>query len=239
MVNNAFAKQKRYSNNLRGVIPVVAETYVLDDTSCAPPEGITELIEATNKLMPEGIKAAEKDIHDFTLHRKKALAQGVVGVSTTAGTVVGAVPIPFPDAAILAPIELAEIKSIAQIYEINKDEKSNQFFKSIVEVGTVGLTAKTVINGVKAIPGVNLAAAALNAIIAGCFVAAIGEGTIYAFEQIYLGNKTIDDIDWVKKVIEAKLSKDLTVKIQKAIEAFQKNPNKKDIAKIILDIVKK
>ena len=43
----------------------------------------------------------------------------------------------------------------------------------------------------------------------------------------------------VKKVIEAKLSKDLTVKIQKAIEAFQKNPNKKDIAKIILDIVKK
>lgn len=62
MVNNAFVKQKRYSKNLRKVIPVVASTYVLNDSAYAAPEGITELIDTTNELMPEGVKVAENDI---------------------------------------------------------------------------------------------------------------------------------------------------------------------------------
>ena len=113
MVNNAFAKQKRYSKNLRKVIPVVAATYVLNDSAYAAPEGIAELIDITNELMPEGVKAAESDIYNFKLNRKKALAQSIVGVSTTAGVVVGAVPVPFADALILSPIEAAEINALA------------------------------------------------------------------------------------------------------------------------------
>ena len=57
MVNNAFAKQKRYAKNLRKVIPVVATTFVLNDSAYAAPEGITDLIDATNELMPEGIRS--------------------------------------------------------------------------------------------------------------------------------------------------------------------------------------
>lgn len=98
MVNNAFAKQKRCSKNLRKVIPVAASTYVLNDSAYAAPEGITELIDATNELMPEGVKAAENDISNFKFNRKRVLSQSIVGVSTTAGVVVGAVPVPFADA---------------------------------------------------------------------------------------------------------------------------------------------
>ena len=58
MVYSAFAQQKRYSKNLRKVIPVVASAYVLNESAYAPPEGISELIDITNELMPEGIKAA-------------------------------------------------------------------------------------------------------------------------------------------------------------------------------------
>lgn len=43
MVDNAFVKYKRYSKNLRKVIPVVASTYVLNDSADATLEGITEL----------------------------------------------------------------------------------------------------------------------------------------------------------------------------------------------------
>ena len=68
MVNNVLAKQKRYSKNLRKIIPVVASTYVLNDNAYAAPEGITELIDATNELMPEGIKASESDIAKFKLN---------------------------------------------------------------------------------------------------------------------------------------------------------------------------
>lgn len=238
MVNNAFAKQKRYSKNLRKVIPVVASTYVLNDNAYAAPEGITELIDATNDLMPEGIKAGETDIAAFKIHRKRAMAHGITGVSTTAAVIVGAVPIPFPDALILTPVEIALVNSLAQIYGISKNEQSKQFFNSIVEVGTVSVAAKSVINALKAIPGVNLAASVMNAIIAGSIVAALGEGSIYAFEQVYLGKKSVTDIDWVKKLIESKFSSQFTDIIKIVVEKVTKNADNKAIAQIISDVFK-
>lgn len=238
MVNSAFAEQKGCLKNLRNVIPVVASTYVLNDNAYAAPEGITELIDATNELMPEGIKAGEKDIATFKLNRKKAMAHGITGVSTTAAVVVGAVPIPFADAVILAPIEIALVNALAQIYGISKNEESKQFFDSIVEVGTVSVAAKTAISALKAIPGVNLGASALNAIIAGSIVAALGEGTIYAFEQVYLGQKSVTDIDWVKKLIELKLSSQFTDSIKTVVEQITKDTDKKAIAQIITDVFK-
>lgn len=239
MVNNAFAKQKRYSKNLRKVIPVVASTYVLNDTAYAAPEGITELIDATNDLMPEGIKAAEVDVANFKLNRKKVFAQSVVGTATTAATVVGAVPIPFPDAMILSPIEIGEVNALAKIYGIKNDEDSKRFLNSIVEVGTVSVAAKTAISALKAIPGINIGASVLNAIIAGFIVAAIGEGSIYAFEQVYLGNKTVQDIDWVTKILESKFSTEFISKVQKAIEKLSDTSDNKSIAKIMMELFSK
>ena len=136
LVHNAFAAQKRHGSNLRKVIPVVAAPYVLNETAFAAPDGISELIETTNSLMPEGFKAAEKDLSKFILNRKRILAQSVVTTATAAAVVVGAVPIPFSDAVLLTPTEIAEVNAIAKIYGIGKDEKSKQFLNSIIEVGT-------------------------------------------------------------------------------------------------------
>ena len=237
MVTDAFAEQKRYSKNLQKIIPVVASIYPLNDVAFAPPEGIGELIDSTNALMPEGIKAAEKDLSTFILNRKRALAHSIVSVSTTAAVTVGAVPVPFADASILTPIEIAQINPLAQLYEINKGEDAKQFLNSIVEVGTVSIAAKTAISGLKAIPGINLAASVINAIIAGSIVAAIGEGSIYVFEKVYLGEKSVADIDWVKKVMEAKLSSQLIENTTKIIEKIGKMDNPKDIEKVITDLL--
>lgn len=233
MVNNAFAKQKKYSKNLRKIIPVVAETYTLNDSAFAPPDGITELINVTNELMPEGIKAASNDIAQFILRRKKGLAQGMVGTAIASAVTVGAVSIPFADAAILSPIEVMEVNAIAYIYGINKDEKSKQFLNSIVQVGTVSVAAKTAISALKAIPGINIAAAVLNAVMAGSIVGAIGEGSIYAFEQVYLGKKSVDDIDWVKQVIESKLAAQFVEKVKEILEKKVGGSDSKGIAKMI------
>lgn len=236
MVYNAFATQKRYSKNLRKVIPVVASTYMLNENAYAAPEGITELIDATNNLLPEGVKAAETDIATFKLNRKRALAHSIVGVATAGGVVVGAVPIPFSDAMILGPAEIAEVNALAQVYGINKDEGSKEFLNSIVEVGTVSAAAKTAISALKAIPGINIGASVLNAIIAGSIVAALGEGSIYAFEQVYLGKKTIEDIDWVKKIIESKISTQFLEKVTIAINKLSNKSDSKSISKVILEL---
>lgn len=236
MVTNAFAQQKKHSKNLRKIIPVVASPFVLDDTAFAAPAGITELIDATNDLMPIGIKSADEDIAKFKLNRKRALAQSVVGTATTTGVIVGAVPIPFSDALLLSPIEFCEITALAKIYGIKNDKDSKRLWDSIIEIGTVSGAAKTLISALKAIPGINIAAGVLNAVIAGIIVSAIGEGCIYVFEQIYLGNKTVHDIDWITKIIESKFGTELITKITPALEKITNASNKKDIVKIILDV---
>lgn len=238
MVNDVFAKQKRYSKNLRNIIPVVASTFVLNDSAYAAPEGITELIDATNDLMPEGVKASEKDIDEYKLYRKRAMVHGVTGISNTAAVVVGAVPVPFPDALILTPMEVATVNSIARIYGIKKNEESKQFFNSIIEVGTVSAAAKAAINALKAIPGINLGASALNAIIAGSIVVVLGESTIYVFEQVYLGEKSLADIDWLNKVMESKLSSQFIEKVKIIIEKVNHDTDKDTIGQIIIDVFK-
>ena len=231
MVQRAFATQTKYVKKLKKIIPVVASIYELNETAYAAPEGISELIDATNELMPEGIRAGAHDIAEFKLNRKRGLAQGVVGVATTSATVVGAVPVPIPDAMILAPLETAEVNAIAKIYGVKNDNVSKQFFNSIVEVGTVSLAAKSVISALKSVP---IAGSVLNAIIAGAIVAALGEGTIYVFEQVYLGKKTVKDIDWVTQVMESKLTVELVERVKIALKEIGDNPEPKKVLEIFL-----
>lgn len=233
MVENVFDNQKKKSKSLKEIIPVVASTYTLNEAAFAAPEGITELIDATNKMMPEGIKASESDVNNFKLNRKRALAQSTVGVSTTSAVTVGAVPVPFSDALILGPIEVAQIRALAQIYKINKNKDFKLLMNSIVEVGTVSVAAKTAISSLKAIPGINIAASVLNAIIAGAIVAAIGEGSIYVFEKIYTEEKSIEDIEWVKSVMQSKLSSDFINNVTTIVEKTAKGGHTKDLGKLL------
>ncbi len=238
MVKAAFSKQKSSSRSPKEILPVVAAIYEIDDDAFAPPYGITELIEKTNALMPEGIQAGAKDLAQYKLNRKRALAQTVVGTATTAGAIVGAVPIPFADGMILSPIEVAEVNALAQIYGINKDEKAKEFFKSIVEVGTVGIAAKAALSALKMIPGINLGASVLNAVVAGSIIITLGEGSIYVFEQIYLGNKSITDIDWMKKMMESRFSSQFVEKIKTITEGITENTDPKTIAQSIIKTFK-
>lgn len=235
MVKEAFAEQKkkRFEKNLKGIIPVVAETFTLNDTAYAPPTGIDKLIELTNRLLPEGMKAAKKDLAAFRLNRKRVFAQGVVGAATAGAAVVGAVPFTIPDAAILTPLETAEVKSLGSIYEI---KNSNQLINSIIEAGTVGTAAKSAINLIKAIPGLNIAAAVLNSIIAASFAVAIGEGSIYIFEQVYLENKEPGDIDWVKRFMESKIANGFVEKVKAVIEKVGNKDDKESIVQAVLEI---
>ncbi len=231
-VKRAF-KRSRRAESLKKIIPVVAKTFALNENAYAAPEGITELIDVTNELMPEGVRASAKDVEAFKLNRKRTFAQGLVGSATAAAVVVGAVPIPFADALILTPIEVTEINAIAKLYGIKKNENTKRFLNTIIEVGTVGVAAKAAISAIKAIPGVNIGASVLNAVIAGSIVASLGEGAIYAFEQVYLGKKSFNDVDWLKKIMESRFTGDFVKRINEVLKSISKNPSKKEILEAI------
>lgn len=209
LVEQAFARRRRRARCLKAVIPVVASTYQLDEQNFVAPEGIPELIAATNEVMPEGVRAAGEDIADFSLKRRRSVARSIVAASATAGVAVAAIPMPISDALILTPIETAEINALATLYGIGKGSASKKLLSTILEVGTVSTAAKAAISALKAVPGINVAASVLNAAIAGSIVAALGEGTMRVFERIYLGEKSLDDTEWVRSFLESRLSKDL------------------------------
>lgn len=236
MVKQVFENQKKAGANLRDIVPVVASTYVLNEDAFAAPYGIPELIERTVALLPEGKRAAAMDVNAYKLQRRRILSHSVVAAATAAGVVVGAVPIPFPDAVVLSTTEIAEVNAISSIYGIKKDDKSKEFINTIIQVGTVSAVAKAAITGLKAIPGINVAASVVNAVIAGGIVAAIGEGATYAFEQVYLGNKSLDDIDWLKKIIESKLTKGFIEKLTKVMEQLADGADKEQIIKALKDV---
>lgn len=237
MVKDAFAMQKRHSKNLKDIVPVVASIYTLNDTAFAALEGITELIDVTNALMPEGIKAGSNDVYKFKLKRKKALAQSIVAVSTGAAVTVGTITIGFADALILSPIEVGQINALARLYGIDNSEESKRLIKSIVEVGTVSTAAKAVISALRGIPGIKIAPSMLDSIIAGAIVAAIGESSIYVFEKVYTGEKSVEDIEWVKKIMEAKLSPQFIDKVISIVEKIAKGGNAKDTGKLISSLL--
>ena len=133
---------------------------------------------------------------------------------------------------ILAPLETAEVNAIAKIFGVKNDDKSKKLFNTIVEIGTVSLAAKSVINALKAVP---IAGAVLNAITAGAIVVALGEGSIYVFEQVYLGKKTVEDIDWVTKVMESKLTMELVDRVKTVLKELG---NKSDAKKVLEALLK-
>ena len=67
-------------------------------------------------------------------------------------------------------------------------------------------------------------------------MAALGEGSIFAFEQVLLGKKTLDDIDWVTKVIESKLSNQFIEKVSNVIKKVSENADSKTIVEAVLSI---
>lgn len=192
------------------------------------------MIDLTNKLIPEGVQASQKDISKYKLKRKRAFAQSLVFTSTATGTIIGAIPIPMADAMVLTPLELAEINGIRKIYGIN-GEGVNSFVDSIMKAGTVGTAAKTTISALKALPGVNVATSVLNAVVAGGFIVALGEASIYIFEQVYLGKKSLKDIEWASKIVESKFNSEFVEKILRCLKKVPEKGNVKELADIIIN----
>ena len=229
VVEEAFLSKKKYMTRLAEVVSVIAMPRAKDDGEILPPKGITELIEITNSLLPEGIQAAEKDIARYNLTRKRAMSHAVVSVATLAGITVGGIASPVIDVMLLKPTESLEIQAIFKIWGIRNTKKAKELVKLIVDIGTVSITGKMLVSALKVIPGVNLGAAAVNAAISGTIVFALGEAAAYIFEQIYTGKKTLNDMEWVQKVVSESISSTALDKITDTVKGVAKNADKNEI----------
>ena len=166
----------------------------------------------------------------MVLEQKRFTANTVTVGATTSAVVVGAIPIPYPDAVILVPLETGLTKLIFKIYGV---EYSGQLVTGIVGSTTITQVAKSI---VKAIP---VAGAVVNGVVAGAIVFALGESVIAASEAIYTGKLDPSKINGIIEFVGAKI-KDNPI-VGATISYLEKNADKiqdKSPKEIFDDILK-
>lgn len=231
---DVILRRPDYTQRLRGIVPVVAQAWKQSEGNIVAPYGIDDLIELTNELMPEGLERAKKDLSDYIMLRRRALSQGVIAPSVVAGAVVGALPLPIADALVLGPVEAAEINAIARIYGIAGKKEFAALTDTIIDVGTVSVAAKGALGVLKAVPGVSVAAEVLNATVAASFVAALGEGCVYVFEQVCAGKMDVTDLEAIRRYFEGILqSQDFLNRVTQALKSMRNGMDAASIAKAV------
>ena len=236
LVRNAFAKNKKLNERLSRIIPVVASTYVLNDTASAPPEGITELIDCTNSIMPEGLKAAQKDIARFNLNRKRAMAQGIILPSVGTAVAKNFIPAGPSASVVLSAVENTMIDGLAKLYDVNPNSSTALFLKNNIANGTVNTIAKTAISALQALPvGKKLGSTVINPLISACVVLIIGESALHAFEKIYLGEEDGSILDKIREFFESEFTTQLVEQAKSMSSALTENSGPKEITHAVTD----
>ena len=234
MVEETFRKFAKKTGMPVAVIPVLAEAPKGEEIL---PRGIEQLIRITEEHLDDAVKDSDEAVRRFDIKYKRIKAHGLTAAASLTGAIVGAVPIAFPDAVILTPLEAKLITSISKIYGLNQsDDDVKKVITRIIEAGTVSVIARAAINQLKMVPGlVNLAADVLNAIVAGSIIFAIGESTIVIMEKVNSGEIDPDSLEWIDNIVEGKMG----AVIKKVTGIISRKGSNINATEIIKELLKK
>lgn len=162
----------------RNVVRVRALAEEFDEGHSLPPMGLTDLVELTAEVIPEGLRRAFAAAQKASVQTKKNVAHGIVGVSATTAAAAGASPIPFSDAAILVPIQIGMLAGISSAFGL----KLSTAFLSTLVAAAAGATGTTLVgraivaNLLKLIPGGGtIAGGLISAATAATLTTTLGE----------------------------------------------------------------
>lgn len=161
----------------------------MDDGHVLKPMGLEALIELTSEVIPEGKRRALAAAQKANLNYTKAQAHKIVAVAATAAA--GASPIPFSDAAILAPIQIGMIAGITSVFglELSKGTLSTLVTSAIGVGGAVAVGRTIVVNIMKFFPGLGtIAGGAISAATASTITIGLGEAYIAVLTEIFSDN---------------------------------------------------
>ena len=230
MVEKAFEKRK-ISERVKAIVPVVASPYGITDEIVVAPENIDKLIEVTVDAMPEGKRGTKDDIDDFILGRKRVIAQTLVAATVTGGVAVGLSPIFVADAPVLAALETGMITGVAKVYGISLSGDNDVAVRALVDAGTTSAVAKAALSTLKAMPIINVPGAVLNGVVAGAFVATLGEVSIKTFDDIACGKSNLSDINHISDMAKQAMEDGFLDRVVKVAERIATLDLTKDVAK--------
>ncbi len=172
------------------IVPVLAEDYELDEDIVKKAYGLEELTEVMYNLIPAAVQNTFAAVQKASIDIKKREAQAVVAKAAKAAAVTGAVPIPFSDAAVLVPEQIAMLAKITAVFGIPLQKGTLSAILSSM-IGTTGTTiaGRAIVSALlKMIPGAgSVAGGAISAATASALTAALGEAYISVMVMVATG----------------------------------------------------
>jgi uncharacterized protein (DUF697 family) len=158
-------------------------TYAMrDQFSGQPPYGLSEVLHATFQAVPEAVQAALVAAQRIDLDAKARAAQAFIGATVTAAAAAAATPIPFSDAAILVPLQLAMMARIAQLYGMGADRAAIAAVASTAVATSAGRASLTGL--IKLIPGAgSVVGGVIGASVASAFTFAMGQAWLVVCQK--------------------------------------------------------
>ena len=179
--------------------------------------GCKELMLLSYKMLPDAYKDAfmeaqriDQEARIQAIMDKRGKAKAIVTTAVTAAVAAGAIPIPLSDAAVLIPIQITMIASLAGLYGLKEEAIKQSALPFVAKL--VGIFAASSI--LKLIPGLG---SAVNATVAGTLTAAMGMFVRSNFEDTAIAK--------VKGLPVPQLSFDVEL-FKKFYEEYKKNENK-------------
>ena len=136
--------------------------------------GCKELMHLSYSMLPDAYKDAfmeaqriDQEARVQAIHDKSGKAKAIVTTAVTAAAAAGAIPIPLSDAAVLIPIQITMIASLAGLYGLKQEAVKQSALPFVAKL--VGIFAASSI--LKLIPGLG---SVVNATVAGTLTAAMG-----------------------------------------------------------------
>jgi uncharacterized protein (DUF697 family)/GTP-binding protein EngB required for normal cell division len=157
-----------------------------DDFTGQTAYGLQEVLDATFRGAPDGVAHAITAAQRIDFDRKRERAEVAIKAATGAATTAGASPIPFSDAAILVPVQIGMMASIAVTYGISLERSTAASIAATAAATTAGRSLVT--NLIKFVPGAGTAVAApISATVAGTFTYAMGHAWLRVCERLARG----------------------------------------------------
>jgi uncharacterized protein (DUF697 family) len=158
-----------------GGSPVLTNA-MADDFTHAPAFGLDRLLDATYDVVPEAAQAALTAAQRLDMERKKKAVKAIINQAATVASGIGAVPIPFTDAALLVPNQVTMIARISAAYGLPPQRsRAMAIAGSLVLTGGATMAGRyAVTNLLKFIPGGAIAGSAISATVAGSLTRAVG-----------------------------------------------------------------
>ncbi len=155
---------------------VVLTNALVDQFSDSPVYGLQNLLDATYAVVPQAVERALTAAQVVDVSRKKKEVATIIKQAVTVAMGIGAIPVPFADAAVLVPNQVTMIARITAAWGLPPSKS-----RSLAVAGSVVLTGGATMAGryavtslMKFIPGGAIAGSAISATVAGTLTKAVG-----------------------------------------------------------------